>query len=363
MAVSLSLLALMMASYEVLYPPGESAPAESLRLMTHHLISITQPMPMAFEARIRAVPGVRDVMVWQWFGGTYRDARDQRNFFARFAIEPERLFRIRSELEMPKEEKLAFERTRTACIAGRKLAERFHWKPGDRITLMGDIFPVNLELTVAGVFHATDDDENLFFHYDYLRELLKASGQGADEVGVFQVQVNSATDIDRVAAAIDQEFENSPAPTRTETERAWQLSFVSFLGDLKLFLSSICAALVFTILLVSANTISMSVRDRSREVGILKTLGFTPAMIVGLIVSESALISCASGCLGLGLTSGVCVFVRYSGSAFAATNVGVTPGMAAIMLLLAAFIGTAGALIPAWNAARKPILDSLRFAG
>ena len=363
-AVALCLLAVLAAAYRALFGVPEARPAEALRLMTHHKVSITQPMPVSHLARIWQISGVRDAMVWQWFGGTYKDARDPRNFFARFAIEPARLFEIRSEIRIPSEQKAAFKQHRSACIAGRELAARFGWKPGDRVTLAGDIYPVTLELEIAGIYDDPDGGDALYFHYEYLRELVKAAGAGgADQVGVFLVQANTAEDVTAVADAIDKEFENSPAPTETVTERAWQLSFVSFLGNMKLFLSSISGALGFTILLVSANTISMAIRERIREVGILKTLGFTPGTLVALALAESTCIAMAGGAAGLGLAAALCALIRHSGTAYAGLNLRVTPDVALGVLAAAVVLGMASSLLPAWRSARTNIADALRHTG
>lgn len=363
-AVSMCLLGVLLAMYRALFLNAEAHPAQALRLVTHHKVSITQPMPISYLATIRQIPGVRDAMVWQWFGGTYQDARDPRNFFARFAVNPDRFFRIKSEMSLPQDQKLAFQQFRTACIVGKKLAETFGWKPGDRVTLVGDIFPVDLELKIAGIYTDPDDTGTLFFNYEYLRELLIAGSQEApDSVGVFMVQADTANDAPAVAAAIDEAFENSSAPTKTESELAWQLSFISFLGNLKVFLLSVCAALTFTILLVSANTISMSVRERAREVGILKTLGFTPGSILGLIFGESACLALLGGFSGLVLAEALCAVVRNSANAFASLKVSLTPDVALAVLLVAAVIGTVGAIPPAWSASHRSILDSLRYTG
>jgi putative ABC transport system permease protein len=363
-AVSMCLLGVLMAMYRALFLNTETHPGQALRLVTHHKVSITQPLPISYLARIRQIPGVRDAMVWQWFGGTFKDARDPRNSFARFAINPDRFVLIKSEVALPQEQKLAFQQLRTGCIVGKKLAEKFGWQPGDRVTLVGDIFPVDLELRIAGIYTDPDDSEILFFNHEYLRELLIAGGQSAqDSVGVFLVQAKSLDDAPGVAAAIDREFENSPAPTTTESELAWQLSFISFLGNLKLFLISVCGALTFTILLVSANTISMSVRERAREVGIMKTLGFTPGSILWMISGESVCLALLGGFSGLVVAEALCALVRNSASAFASLKPSLTPDVALAVLLVAAVVGTAGSIPPAWSVSRRSILDSLRCTG
>jgi putative ABC transport system permease protein len=364
-AVSLCLLTVLAAAYRSLFLQPRLVPAEALRVASHHRVSVTQPMPVSFLAKIRSIAGVRDSMIWQWFGGTYKDTRDPRSFFARFAVEPERFFRIKPEVQLPDNQKLAFQHTRSSCIVGRKLADRFQWKVGERITLVGDIFPVSLGLTIVGIYSSQEDDENLYFDYEYLRQLLIATGQSsrADAVGVFLTAVDGPEDVDAVAAAIDKQFEDSPAPTKTESERMWQLSFVAFLGNLKLFLLSISAALIFTILLVSGNTLSMSVRDRTREVGILKTLGFTREMILVMFMGETVLMSLAGGIAGLFFGAGLAVVVRESGTAFATLRLGLSVEVTGFVVAVALLIGVLSSFIPAWQAARSQVVDSLRYSG
>ena len=364
-AVSLCLLSVLAAAYRSLFLQPEAAPAEALRIVTHHRVSITQPMPVSFLPKIRSIPGVHDSMIWQWFGGTYKDARDPRNFFARFAVEPSRFFRIKPEVQLPEDQKAAFQNTRSSCIVGKTLADRFQWRIGDRITLLGDIFPVTLELTIVGAYSNPDEDANLYFGYEYLRQLLIANGQSsrADAVGVFLTLVDHASDVDAVASAIDKESEDSPAPTKSESERMWQLSFVSFLGNLQLFLLSISGALTFTILLVSGNTISMSVRERTREVGVLKTLGFSREMILVMFMGETMLMSITGGILGLAVGSVLALFVAHGDTAFAALRISVTIDVAGFVIVVAGLIGALSSCIPARYAARIQILDSLRYSG
>ncbi len=363
LAVALCLLTVLGSSYRALFGGSEAGPAEVLRLMVHHKVSITQPMPVSYEARIRRIYGVSDAMVWQWFGGAYRDARDPGNFFARFAVEPDHFPGILGEVRLPAAQMTAFRQTRSGCIVGRNLAARFGWHPGDRVTLVGDIFPVTLDLTICGIYEDPGNDEILYFNYAYLCELLRAADAGPDQVGVFVVRVRNAGDVTAVADSIDKEFENSPAPTETVTERAWQLGFLSFLGNLKLFLSSVCGALGFTIMLVSANTISMAVRERTREIGIMKTLGFTHGALVALTVAESACIALAGGVLGLGLAWALCALVRESGTAYAALDLGITAEVALTSLAASVALGVTSSLVPAWRASRMPIIEALRHMG
>jgi len=361
-AVSFCLLGFLLAMYRVLFIGNDPTPAQALRLITHHRVSLTQPMPASYEAKIAAVPGVKAVSSWQWFGGVYKDARDPQNFFMRMAGEPDKIFNIFTELQIPEDRKQAFQHDRTGCIAAKALADRLGWKLGQHIAIMGDIFPVNLELTLDGVFDTPDHVEMVLFNHDYLRESLPASTR--DIVSAYLVQAQTPEDVPLVARAIDNMFDNSPAPTKSETERAFQLSFVSFLGNLKLFLMAICGAVTFTILLVSGNTLSMAVRERVREIGILKTLGFTSGTILGIILGEAGVVAVAGGAIGCALAAGMCGMLRNAVVGVQFLKIlRITPEIAAITLAIALFIGIVSALLPAVRAARTPILSSLRYTG
>ena len=365
-AVSLCVLGMLMALYRGLFLAGPATPGQALRLVTHHRVSITQPLPESYEERIRQVPGVRDVQKWQWFGGTYKDERDQRNFFPRLAIEPKHLFNINPEIVLPEDQQQAFQRERTACIVGKQLADRYGWQIGQRITLQGDIFPGTYELKIAGIYTDELDSTALFFNWEYINETLKAQGATGrlDQVGAFQMITNTTDDVPRVSKAIDAMFNNSPAPTQTETEQAFFVSFASFLGNLKLFLMAICAAITFTILLVCANTISMSVRERVREVGVLKTLGFTRESILGIILGEATLISVIGGAIGCVLAALLCAGARHAPTMMGFTNgMVMTPAVISVCIGAAAAIGFVSSLIPAWTASRTPIVESLRHTG
>jgi putative ABC transport system permease protein len=361
--MSLCLLGVLGALYRGMFlaPP---TPGQELRLVVHHKVSITQPIPASYADKIRQIPGVREAMIWQWFGGTYKDARDQKNFFARFAVEPDRFFRVRPELGLPDDQQKAFQHLRTGAIASSDLAERMHWKLGEKIFLTGDIFPVNPELTLVGIFNDPNTSETLFFSQIYLREMLGAGNARQDMVGMFQVQVERADQVAFVAKTVDDMNANSPAPTKSESEQAFALQFVSFLGNVKAFLMSICAAITFTVLLVSANTMAMSVRERIREVGILKTLGYTPGTILFLILGEAGVLSLLGGVVGLLLAIGLTGVLR-NGPSFiqAMKTLTITPDVGAILLFVAVAIGVASSFIPAYNASRTPILDSLRNSG
>jgi len=365
-AVSLCILGMLMALYRGLFLAGPATPGQALRLVTHHKVSITQSMPESYEARIKQVPGVRDVQKWQWFGGTYKDERDQRNFFPRLAVEPDHVFDIIPEIVMPEDQKLAFQRERTGCIVGRNLADRYGWKLGQRITLKGDIFPGDYELKIVGIYDDVIDSTALFMNWEYINETLKAQGSTGrlDQVGAFQMITNTTDDVPRVSKAIDAMFNNSPTPTQTETEQAFFVSFASFLGNLRLFLMAICAAITFTILLVCANTISMSVRERVREIGVLKTLGFTRESILGIILGEAMVICVIGGAIGSALASFLCAGARHAPTMMGFANgMVMTPAVITACIVAAGAIGFVSSLFPAWAASRTPIVEALRHTG
>ncbi len=364
-AISLCILGLLIAMYQAMFY-GEATPAQALRLMTRHRVSMTQPIPIYYRQKISQIPGVHDAMVWQWFGGVYKDSRDPNNFFARFAVEPDHLFNVRPEYQLPDDQKQAFIHERTGTVISRTLADKLHFKLGDRIPLTGDIFPVSLELKVVGIFDEPDRQAMLFMNREYVREALGSKNSQQDMVGAFLIQADSAEQVPHIAAAIDNQFATSPFPTKTESEKQFQLSFVAFLGNVKLFIMAICGAVTFTILLVSANTISMSVRERIREVGILKTLGFTPGAVLGIVLGESAVLAAIGGVVGCLLASGMCAGMRNSpGANFmpAIRTLSISPGIGLICLGVALLIGIISSFIPAWRASRTTILDSLRYAG
>jgi len=356
-AVSLALLALLVAIYQSFFYGDPTSPSETRRLICRHRVSLAQPLPASHQQRIKAVPGVDLVSAWSWFQGKFQD--DPRKFFARFAVDADVIFDLRKDWSLPPDQLAAFKRGRTACAVAEKIATQYNIKVGDRITIVGDIYPVNLELTVAGIFAHPPNTECLVFHREYLSELLPKTNNQRDSVGTYMILTNSPDDAPRVAKAIDTMFDNSPYPTRTESEKEFGRSFLAFLGNVKLFLAAICAAVTFTILLVSANTVAMAVRERTREMAILRTLGYTPGEILQLVLGESVLISLFGGLAGLGIGYLLAKGMQSSGFGFQ----GIKWQSASIVLGMAALIGLVAALVPAMIASRKNVVESLRFTG
>ncbi len=287
---------------------------------------------------------------------------------AQFAIEPQKLFDTYPEFRITDSEKQAFVAQKRACLASKALADKLGWKPGERITLTRTLLSVNLDLTLAGVFDDPSHNQVLYFKWECLRDSLPAGDNRRDMIQQFYVETGSKDDVSTVAKNIDDLFGDAPFPTRSEPEQAFLLSFASFLGNLKLFLSAICGAVTFTILLVSGNMLSMSVRERTREVGILKTLGFSSGEILGMVVGEASLICLVGGVLGCVLAGGLCAAIGSalkSTPGFASTIKGlsISPLTAALTLSIALLIGLASSVVPGLNAARTSILDALRYSG
>jgi putative ABC transport system permease protein len=356
-AVSLALLSLLLALYQGFFHGDDASPSEALRLICRHRVSLTQPLPASHQAKIKAIQGVKYVSAWTWFQGVYKDPA---NFFARFAVDPDVIFDIHQDWTMPPDQIEAFKRGRTACAVGEKIAKDYNIKVGDTVQIVGDIYPVTLELKVVGIFAHAPNTECLIFQREYLSELLPKDFGSKDSVGTYAILAATAEDVPRIAKAIDTMFDNSPYPTRTESEKEFGRSFLAFLGNIKLFLIAIVGAVTFTILLVSANTIAMAVRERTREMAILRTLGFAPDEILQLVLGESVLISLLGGVVGLAmgwlLGTGL---QAVAGGLF----LGVKWQAGAVVLGMAAIIGLLAALVPAVIASRKNVVESLRFTG
>ena len=363
-AASLCLLGMLLTIYNTFFFT-EATPDQALRLITRNRVSLANPLPLSYQQQIKQTPGVKEVMINQWFGGVYKDSRDPANFFARFAVEADKFATINPEFKLPESEQQAFVNDRTGCIVGRKTAVRHNLKPGDRVTITGDIFPVTLELTVRGVYDGTVDNESLFFHYKYLNESLAATAGFRDVVGTYLIRMERAEDANAISKMIDDKYRNSTAQTKTETEQAFELSFLAFLGNVKLILLSICAAVTFTILLVSGNTMAMAVRERVREVGVLKTLGFTNGIVLWLMVCEAIVISLIGGVIGLALTRGLILLLSLmpAGVTFFTdfSQVSVRPSVIIICLLVAGMIGLISSIVPALGASRRSIVEALKF--
>lgn len=356
-AVSLSLLGFLLTIYAAFYV-RDGSDEQVLRLVARHRVSLAQLLPEYYGSRIRAIDDVEEVCIQNWFGGIYKDYRPE-NMFARFSVEPEKIFVVNPELEVAPEQLLAFKNDRQAMAVSRQIAESQQFQLGQRITIKGDIYPVDMEFIIRAIFDNAEGPV-AFFQWQYLQESLPQEMRG--QVGIFTILARSPDHVPKIAAAVDEMFRNSPQPTKTETEDAFQLSFIEQVGNIQLFLLTIGGAVVFTIILVTANTMAMATRERVQEIGVFKTLGFTPSTVVTLLVAESLSIAAVGGVLGVILC-------------FAGTQVlrGVMVGFfgnfmmplwgVPICLAVAMAIGLFSSIVPAAVAANTRITDALRHTG
>lgn len=368
MAVSLCLLAVLLALYHALFYGGETTPAQARRIVVHHKIALTQELPVAYEQKIKHIPGVHAVTRLRWFGGTYKDPGNPKNRFGQFAIEPEALFDAYPEFKISESEKQAFISRKTACVASRALAVRLGWNVGDRIPLVGVSLPVDLDLTLAGIFDSPDRNPVLYFNWEYLRDSLPEGDSHRDMIQQFYVETSSKDVVSDVARRIDAMFADSPYPTKSEPEQAFMLSFIGFLGNLKVFLAVIFGAVTFSILLISENMLSMSIRERTREVGVLKSLGFSSGEILGMVVAEANVIAMVGGFLACVLGFLLCeafaeAMRNAPGFASIITGLRLSPLIATLTMSAALLIGTVSSLFPGFNAARISIVEAIRDNG
>jgi len=359
------------------------------RLVTRHAVSLVYNVPLPYEGQIAQIPGVKRVAISTWFGGSLpakkeskespvaKDSKDGNQvdfskFFTNLGVEDEPYFAMHPEFKIPAEEMQAFREDLRGCIIGRALANRFGWKPGDTFFLESFIPPYRkkepFEFVVRGIYDAdlvrepAADNAVMYFHYKYLYE---GTGQRLG-AGLYVVELEDAKQAATVAKAIDARFENSEAETKTETEAAFRAEFMAMIGNLALLFNSIGMAVIFTILLVTANTMSMAVRERRTEIAVLKTLGFTGGQVMGLILGEALLIAALGGGIGLGLSAFIINALPNVPSIGPMVRGFPTFGLhwpvTTLGLTIALLLGLAAGFMPALGAYRSRIVDMLRQA-
>ena len=352
-AVSLFLFVLLQVGMREMTLPVEAEGSAS-RVIVRHKISLGQMLPESQRAVIERIPGVEVVSPFTWYGGKFRG---EEAMFAQFGIDPEAFLKISTDAKISPQEQEAFKADRRACLLGKITAEKYGLKLGDKIPIEGTYWPYDLEFHVAGIYSGTPDDRNLFFHYKYLDEA--AGGKGL--VGTWWVKVRSIDEVGSVVDAINAAFKNTSAEVRAETERAFQLGFISMMGNVKVFINSICSVVVFTLLLVSASTISMAIRERFRELAVLKALGYRRREIFGFILAESFGLAALGAVFGVGGAWALFTFVP----APTLTNgffpvLEVTPRMIGMGCLIAASLGIISSLAPSIVVARTSVVDGLK---
>lgn len=342
------------------------------RLITRNKVSLIFPLPISYLARLQAVPGVKRVATSNWFGGT--DPKSPREFFAQFAVDPEYFAVYRKDMNIVQaspaqaaaaipegaDPKLAaYFLEQNACVVGEKLMQKKGWKLGQTITVAGTIYPGNWEMTIRAVYRATNKsfgEEVVLFPFKYLDQ---RGMNGRSLIGVYVLELSEPSRASEISKGIDQQFDSSAPATRTESEQAFQAGFVSMYGNLPFVLRVIGLAIVFSILLIAANTMMTAVRERTSEFGVLKTLGFTDGSLFGMVVVEAAFITLGGGVLGAMLAK-----FAVEGSGF--NMLGFLPPMSvywstvAIGVGMSVVIGAVSGLVPAFQVSRRRIVDALR---
>jgi putative ABC transport system permease protein len=328
------------------------------RLVVSNRLGIVFPLPLSYRARLASTEGVHTVSHASWFGALY----GTNSFFANFGVEPETYFALYPEVVLPEEQREAFMADRTGAIVGVRLMERFGWRLGQTVTLRGTIYPGDHRFTIRGVYTAGKkgfDEASLVFHHRYVEEVSREVG-GEGFTGWYVLGVSDPRRAPDIAAAIDAGYENSSAPTRSQTEKAFNLAFVELYGNIGFFLNAIGLAVVFAILMVAANTMQMSARERFGEIAVLKTLGFTDGDVLRLVIAEALVITGAG--LALGLGGAVLLFnvVGFDLGGFV-PGLSVTPRIVLVAAGIALVITVVSGAAPAWQSARLRIVDALRY--
>lgn len=359
LAIAVMAFAIIRTSVDAWYAGAEASSPN--RLVTRSAVSIIFTLPLSYREKIAGIEGVTGISNGQWFGGIYVDPK---NFFAQFAVDHTTYFNLYPEFIVPPEQMEAFLAERNAAIVGRKLADRFGWSVDDAVRLTGTIFPGDWDFVIRGIYTGAEeitDETQWFFRFDYLDERMRAEAPSrAGQTGWYIVQIADPSQAAAISIIIDNMFENSLAETLTETEEAFQLSFVSMAGSIVAGLNIVSVLVVGIILLVLANTMAMTARERVSEYAVMKTLGFRPLHIIGMIFGESLFIAACGGALGILITFPVKVLmVAAIGHFFPVFKI------SAVTLLLGVLssivVGLLAAVFPTVKAVRTPIVDGLRI--
>jgi putative ABC transport system permease protein len=329
------------------------------RLITMHKVSFIQSLPLSYLNRIRGVEGVRAVGSSSWFGGIYQEDRNQ---IAVFATEPENFFELYTEYDLPAEQREAWFADRASAIVGIGLADKFGWKVGQVIPMRSNIFTKKdggnvWEMKIAGVYKASNGDNNsIYFHYDYFNE---SRSFGRDQIGMVAVRLKDKDQAAAISKKIDAMFANSATETKTNTERAFMQSFANQMGNIGALVTAVASAVFFTMLLVTANTMGQSIRERINEIAVMKTLGFSSFAVTALVFGEALLVTAIGGLIGLGLAALLSGMIsKVMSNFFPVLGLGVGTYVGGVILVLV--LGSLAAALPSAQAWRLKIVDALR---
>ena len=360
-AIAILAFGLLRTVISAWYAGAEASSAS--RLVARNAVSLVFPLPLSYKEKIRQVEGVKKVSYGTWFGGIYIN---EKNFFASYAVEPKTYVEMYPEIIIPPDHMSAFLRDRKGAVAGRKLVERFGWELGDIITLKGTIFPGNWDFNLRGIYKGRDetvDETAFFFQWDYLNEALKKAGRSwTDQVGWYMIEIKDPNLAADVSVRIDKLFKNSLAETLTETEKAFQLSFISMTEAIVIAIKLVSFVIIFIIMVVTANTMAMTARERIGEYAIFRTLGFGAFHISGLIFGESLFITMMGAFLGIVLTFPAAeIFSKELNQYFPIFNV--ERETIYMDIIAALIVACVAAVFPTWRAINIRIADGLRRIG
>ena len=359
LAITVMAFIIIRTTIDAWYAQAEAASPN--RLITRHAVSLTFFLPLAYEQKIREVEGVTDVSHASWFGAVYIEPQ---NFFAQFAVAPDNYLQMYPEFVIDSSEMAAWRTERNAAIVGVKLADRFGWKIGDRVQLTGTIFPGDWDFVIRGMYTGAKEntDENaFFFRWDYLDERLrKESPMRSGYVGTFAIEIDDPEQAAVISERVDALFQNSAYETKTETEEAFNLSFVAMASAIITGLKAISIMVIGVVMLVLGNTMAMTARERVSEYAVMKTIGFRPWHIVGLIFGESLFMAALGGAIGLAIALPIAHLVQIALSTFFPVF-GIKIATLGYALLAAMIVGLLAAIFPTMKAVRTPIVDGLRI--
>lgn len=333
--------------------------AAANRVVVRHAVSLTFALPEAYWEKLRKLDHVLEVTPLNWYQGIYIDDKPE-NFFPRFSSDPDTLFKVFDDNVISPEQLQAFKDDRAGFIAGKTLVDKYKWKIGDQITIKGDIYPVDVQINLRGVFEnpkVRSNERQIFFQRRYLEEAMDNPGR----IGTYWLKLDSPNSVTAVVRAAEEMFANSDAPVRAETEEAFQLSFLEMLGNVRLLLGSIGLAIVISILFITANTMAMAARDRTREVAVLRTLGFRSGQVTGLVLSESILVAVIGAFLGTAFAWALLTVLHDVLADFGLFGtLSVSPALFSVALVTGVAIGLLSGILPALAAARTDIVEGLR---
>jgi putative ABC transport system permease protein len=330
--------------------------ASANRLIIINRTSIINPLPLSYRERILRIPGVKSVTHNNWFGGTYIE---EKNFFPQFVIDPENQRQVVPEFVVADDQWKAFLRDREGAIVGARTMERFHWKVGDRIPIKTPVWG-SWEFNIDGVYHGTrpgDDETQFWFQWDYFEERVPQTSKG--QIGWYVLRIDNPDDAPRIAKAIDTEFANSPYETKTETESTFAAGWVKQFGNIKFLIVTIGAVVFFTLLLVTGNTMAISVRERTGELAVLKAIGFSDRKVLGFVLGESLVIAVVGGLLGLALALVAVPLLSRALSGIVPVLI-LSPTILLTGFVAALFVGFISGFLPGLGAMQMRVVNALR---